>query len=69
MTPIQGIVPREESLAFRPCEFRRFDAQWLCDAAGVPLSEIVEPGERPEDAYARCHIPGAPPVGHSAERR
>lgn len=44
-------------MAFRPCEFRRFDAEWICDAAGAPLRRLAEAGERLEDTCARCRIP------------
>jgi hypothetical protein len=44
-------------LAFKPCEFRRFDSEWICDAAGAPLAAIAEPAESLEEACARCRIP------------
>jgi hypothetical protein len=44
-------------LAFKPCEFRRFDAQWICDAAGQSLSALAEPDEPLEAVCRRCRIP------------
>jgi hypothetical protein len=41
----------------KPCEFRRFDGQWICDAAGLPLTDLAAPGEPVETVCAACHVP------------
>jgi hypothetical protein len=44
-------------VAFKPCELRRFQSRWICDAAGVPLADLAIAGESIEDTCARCSIP------------
>lgn len=47
----------EPNQGLAPCEFRRWDAGWVCDAAGTPLSAMARPGEGPDAVCRRCAIP------------
>lgn len=49
--------PTERMPDFKDCDLRRYESDLVCNAAGMPLKTLANPGERVEDVCARCRIP------------